>query len=508
MQTATTIDALALYDKYQGELAELALPRIEKDLSEKQLRQYVEAAWHVVEPANPFVSGWHIDAVCEHLQAISEGDIHRLIINVPPRHTKSLTVSVFWPTWEWGPRNHPELRQLYSSYAESLSIRDNRKSRNIIMSPWYQGQWGNRFKLVGDQNEKKRFENDKTGFRIATTVRSLGTGEGGDRVVVDDPHNVREVESTAKRIETLLWWDESMSTRTGADPATTAFLIIMQRSAHNDLSGHVIAKETGYELLCLPARYEGKSRIVTSLGIADPRRKFGELLWEERYPEEQQAKIEKDLNSAYAVAGQMQQRPAPRTGGKFNILDFDILDADKFDRSEIVSSIRYWDKAGTQDAGAYTAGVLMHKVKHKILGADGNVFDTEDRFVVEDMVRGRWEAPEREKRISLAMKIDGKKVRVWVEQEPGSGGKESAQATQRRNPGFTIKREPVTGNKEVRAEPWETAVDAKTVSLIAGTWIKPYLDEHEIWPNGFKDQIDASSGAYNKLTSYRPIYAA
>jgi len=504
MPAKATIDTEALYTKYEGMLAQMTLTRVNKELSEKSLREYVAAAWHILEPSNPFVSGWHIDAICDHLQAISDGDLLRLIINLPPRHTKSLVVSGFWPSWEWGPNDHPEIRWLYSSYAEALSIRDSRNTRNIIQSPWYQEQWGDRFMLLGDQNEKKRFDNDKTGFRIATTVRGLGTGEGGDRIVCDDAHNIREVESTAKRVETLLWWDESMSTRTGADPAKTAFVICMQRSHHQDLSGHQLAKDTGYEHLCLPARYEGKNRIFTSLGIPDPRKEVGELLWPGRYPEKEQDKVEKDLNSAYAVGGQMQQDPKPRSGGPFNILDFEVIDS--FDRSEIVRSVRYWDKAGTKDGGTHTAGVLMHNTRHDTKDENGNVIESEELFVVEHVERGQWEAPQREKRISLTMKADGKKVTVWVEQEPGSGGKESAQATQRRNPGYHIKREPVTGSKEVRAEPWETAVEAKSVRLVSGPWVKPFLDEHELWPNGATDQIDAAGGGYNKLTGGGTIY--
>ena len=191
-----------LIEEYAGLLAGVSLNAIDTELAEKSLREYVELAWHILEPSNPFKPGWHIDAICDHLQAVSMGQIHRLIINIPPRHMKSLAVCVFWMTWEWGPANKPENRWLYSSYADTLSIRDSRKSRIIIQSPWYQAQWGDRFKLVGDQNEKKRFENDKMGYRIATTIRGVGTGEGGDRIVVDDPHNVKEGESENRRWNT------------------------------------------------------------------------------------------------------------------------------------------------------------------------------------------------------------------------------------------------------------------------------------------------------------------
>src|SRR5437763_599645 len=131
---------------------------IERKLAERNLRDFVRLAWHVVEPAMPFVEGWHIDAIAEHLQAISRGQIRNLLMNVPPRHMKSLLVSVFWPCWEW--LRWPERRWLFSSYAATLTIRDSVKCRRLIESPYYQHNWGDRFALTGDQNSKVRFEND------------------------------------------------------------------------------------------------------------------------------------------------------------------------------------------------------------------------------------------------------------------------------------------------------------------------------------------------------------
>ncbi len=500
----------SLYDNNQLAMSAINRSGVDQELAERHLREYVEQAWHVLEPANKFVPGWHIDAKCEHLQAVSEGQIKRLIINEPPRHMKSLSVAAFWPSWEWGPNNHPQKRYLFSSYADALAIRDSRKCRNLIQSPWYQRYWSDRFQLTGDQNAKQRFENDHQGYRIATTVRGVGTGEGGDVICVDDPHNVREVESLTKRVEALLWWDESMSTR-GDNPDTVAFIIIMQRSHDKDLSGHVLAKETGYEHLCMPGRYEGENRIVTSLGKPDPRKEVGELLWPERYNAKAMDKLEKDLNSSYAVAGQIQQRPVPREGGGFNINDFELVKS--FDRSQIVQSIRYWDKAGSLKSvpGAkFTAGVLMHKLQEEITDEDDHIIDDpEESFVIEHVEHGQWEAPEREKRIKQTAVVDGHSVVIWVEQEPGSGGKESAQATQRKNPGYTVEVDKVTGDKDTRAEPYQTQVEAHNVRLIEGPWVRNFLDEHEIWPNGtFKDQVDAAGGAMNKLTGEGKIFVA
>src|SRR5437763_6486498 len=133
------------------------LDDIDRELATRRLRDFVLQAWAVLEPSTPFVQGWHIDAIVEHLEAVTNGQIRNLLINVPPRHMKSLLVSVFWPAWEW--LRWPERRWLYSSYAASLSIRDSIKCRRLIESPWYQQRWRDRFALTSDQNTKGRFEN-------------------------------------------------------------------------------------------------------------------------------------------------------------------------------------------------------------------------------------------------------------------------------------------------------------------------------------------------------------
>ena len=150
-------------------------------LAEMSLIEFAKQAWHVVEPKTPFIDGWHLHAICEHLEAVSAGQIKNLLINIPPRFMKSLAVCVFFPAWEW--IQNPSLRYLISSYAEQLSKRDSVKTRRLVQSLWYQARWGDRFQISSDQNEKMRFENDKSGYRIATSVNGMGTGEGGDRII-------------------------------------------------------------------------------------------------------------------------------------------------------------------------------------------------------------------------------------------------------------------------------------------------------------------------------------
>src|ERR1051325_1017185 len=173
---------------------------IDCELATRRLGEFVRQAWTVVEPATPFVPGWHIDAIIEHLDAVACGQIRSLLINVPPRHMKSLLVSVFWPAWEW--LRWPERRWLFSSYAATLSIRDSVKCRRLIESPWYQAGRADRFALTSDQNTKGRFDNNRSGYRLSTSVGGAATGEGGDRIVCDDPNNVNEVESDSVRKST------------------------------------------------------------------------------------------------------------------------------------------------------------------------------------------------------------------------------------------------------------------------------------------------------------------
>jgi predicted phage terminase large subunit-like protein len=285
---------------------------------EERLIDFVKGGWKYIDPA-PFKEGWHLEAIAEHLQAVTDGDIRRLVINVPPRTSKSSLVSVAWPAWTWaqsqeGPLAGAQVQFLFASYAQSLSLRDSVKSRRLISSPWYQQRWGSRFVMTGDVNTKGRFENDKGGYRLATSVGGALTGEGGAVIVVDDPHNALEVESEAIRESTLQWWDESLSTRLN-DPVTGAYVIIMQRLYEDDLTGHILSKNEGeWVHLMLPMRYEPARHCHTLIGFDDPRTDDGELLWRDRFPEEEVVSLEKRLGP-FASAGQLQQMPTPRGGG-------------------------------------------------------------------------------------------------------------------------------------------------------------------------------------------------
>lgn len=299
---------------------DLSLMELDRVDYEESLYEFLKDGWRWIDPS-PFADGWALEAVAEHLEAVARGDIKNLIINIPPRMGKSSITSVAFPAWVWAqrrvsPTSGPNVQFLHASYDQKLSLRDSVKCRRLIDSPWYQGLWGDRFNLVGDQNTKFRFDNDKNGSRLSTSVGSALTGEGGSIIVVDDPNAAMEAANAASIEATNEWWDIALSTRLN-DARTGAFVVIQQRLGEGDLTGHILSTSSGdWTHLCLPMRYDSSRSFVTSIGWSDPRTEDGELLDPSRFGEDQVKQLEAKLGP-WASAGQLQQAPAPRGGGIF-----------------------------------------------------------------------------------------------------------------------------------------------------------------------------------------------
>lgn len=465
-----------------------ALDELRRELAERSLAEFIRLGWRYIDPAK-YISNWHIDAIAEHLEAVSRGYIRRLIINIPPRHMKSLSVSVAWPAWTWAQATDPDLplmgpgvQWLSLAYAQSLSVRDNVKCRRLIESPWYREYWGERFALTGDQNTKVKFENDQQGYRIASSVDGTATGEGGSIVTIDDPISAKDIISEKKRGEVITWWDETMSTRLN-DPKTGAYVITMQRLHERDLTGHILGRSDDYTVLCLPARYEPDHPHVYDM---DPRTTPGELLWPERMGETEIAKLEIALGS-YASAGQLQQRPAPRDGGMFKRRWFEIVAAAPAGGRKV----RKWDLAGTvEEAGKdpdWTVGTLMSR-------------DAAGFFWIENIIRFRGSPHEVEQAIINTAKADGTSVTVGLSQDPGQAGKFQVRHLISKLAGFNVKSEPETGSKEVRATPFAAQCEAGNVKVVKGDWNDAFFDEAEAFPNAaHDDQVDAGAGAFALL---------
>lgn len=297
--------------------ADEALLEISKAECQESLAEFIRQAWHVIEPGQPYIHGWHIDVLCAHLEAITDGEeiggkpYNRLLVNIPPGTMKSLAVSVFWPAWEWGPCEMPEMRYVCASHSQDLAIRDNLRMRRLITSEWYQARWPH-VKMTKDQSQKTKFENTATGFRQAAAAGSI-TGSRGDRVIIDDPHSVEGAISDQMRETTNQWFTEAVPTRLN-NPMSSAIVVVMQRLHEDDVSGIILDRNLGYDHLMLPMRYDPLRAAPTALGIIDPRTEDGELLFPQRFPP---SVVERDerIMGPYAVAGQFQQEPSPRGGG-------------------------------------------------------------------------------------------------------------------------------------------------------------------------------------------------
>jgi predicted phage terminase large subunit-like protein len=353
-------------------LTQSDLLAVERELCSRSLAAFAKRAWPILEPSTPLKWGWALDAICEHLEAVTSGHIRRLLMNVPPGSMKSLLTGVIWPAWEWGPRDLQEYRFLGTAHKQDLAVRDNLKCRRLIQSSWYQERWP--IELTGDQNAKTKFENTRTGFRESMAFESM-TGSRGDRVIIDDPHSVDDANSIARLRGGITTFREALPSRVNNE--NSAIVIIMQRLNEGDVSS--VALELGYEHLCIPMRYEPNNRRPTAIGWIDPRTIEGDLMFPERFPAEQVEELEKSLGS-YAVAGQLQQRPAPLGGGIFKNEWWQIVEA----APPILWRAIYAD----------TAQKTKEQNDYSVLQCWGR--SVNGQAVLLDMVRGKWEAPELE----------------------------------------------------------------------------------------------------------------
>jgi predicted phage terminase large subunit-like protein len=361
------------------------LKAIQKQKCENSLSYFIQKAWEIIEPGQPYIHNWHVDFICAHLEAITNGSLkddgsayNRLLINVPPGFTKSLLVAVFWPAWEWGPRNKPHMRYVCASHTQDLAVRDGLRMRRLIQSEWYQSNWGDRVALTGDQNQKIKFENTATGFRQATAAGSI-TGARGDRVVIDDPISVEGAASDAIRASTNEWFLEAVPTRLN-NPKTSAIVVIMQRLHEEDISGIILEKELGYDHIMLPMRFDPSRAQPTQLGFEDPREEEGELLFPGRFPIEVVERDETSLGP-YAAAGQFQQSPEPRGGGIIKRDYWQLWEEDVFPPMNfIVASLdtAYTEKTENDPSALTVWGVFTQDVvaqPTRKVARDGTLYD-------------------------------------------------------------------------------------------------------------------------------------
>lgn len=296
--------------------ARAQLAEIERWDCEQSLATFVQHAWPHMDPAELDWS-WHLDAMCQHLEAVADGDIKRLIINVPPRSSKTSIATICFLPWIWsqrskGPNSGPHVSALYISYNESLSMEHNVAARRLVKSEWYQSLWGSRFTLLDDADTKSSFQNDKGGKRFIASIGSRVTGKGADIIVYDDPNATNDAESEAVLKTTNDFHDNTVRSRLN-NKKFGAIICIQQRVAEQDLTGHLLERYPGeYDHFMVPMEFEPDRSFPTSIGWQDPRTEEGELLWPERFDEDFVASEKKN---PWVYSAQYLQRPAPRGGG-------------------------------------------------------------------------------------------------------------------------------------------------------------------------------------------------
>lgn len=498
----------------------LRMPHLVKaEKCRRDFYYFVEEFFEVV-CQQEIVWNWHMKFLCSEMQEMAWRAIKKLpkkadmIINVPPGSTKSTICSVMFPAWVWSTYTtksfkagensfiHKTVRGFSSSficasYSSPISINLAQKCLDVISSEKYKLY----FPELAIRAEKgarqsfqiSRFDNTSNtwtngGERFTTSVGGSATGMHGDFIIIDDPLNPKEAASDAGIKSANTWMTETIPTRKTSKEATPTVLI-MQRLHQNDPTGFLLEKrpKTIYHIK-LPSEAKDENDVKPKElfkfyknGLLDPIRGSRFVL----------KNMMKDLGQ-YAFHAQFQQEPTPPAGGMFQVNKF--VKVSSLDGLEIKQIIRYWDKAGTEGGdGAFTAGVKMAMLR------DG-------RFIVLDVRRERFGADRREKMIREVALSDGRRVHIWFEQEGGSGGKESAEHSIRNLSGFVAKAESVSGDKIFRADPFSVQVNNGNVLILEASWNQEFIEEFRFFPySRYKDQVDASAGAFNKLALKKRI---
>lgn len=437
----------------------------------------------------PLVSGnknpEHIHYIAEKIQKaiespLLESDKNKLlIISIPPRHGKTELISKHFPAWILG--NYPEKRIILSSYGAELAESNSDTAKSIFE------QWGPLLWNVhpGEIFKRSAWNTDKKGGVRAAGIGGPITGFGADLFIIDDYiKDHEEAESEVQREKVWNWWQSVASTR--LHPGAVV-IILATRWHYDDLIGRLLdQKENEKEEFPFELEYINLPALAQENDLLD--RETGKALWPWRFNENRLQNIKKTSGS-YWWSALYGGSPTPREGLMFKCENFEIVN--EVPKNKIIKSVRYWDKAGTQDGGACTAGILMH-------------FLSNGRFLISDVTKGQWSSGNREKKIKQTAKIDGYDVIQYFEQEPGSGGKESAENTVRNLRGYRAHADKVTGSKELRADPYSAQVEIGNVQVLRRPWTRVFIEEHRTFPKGkFRDQVDAAAGAFNKLVGKR-----
>lgn len=487
-------------DKDQLLRAAIANPlAVTRELCKRDLSEFIKYFWLVLSH-EPLVWNWHLSYICDTLMQIAKNVSENIpqesytIINVPPVTTKTMSCSIMFPVWCW--TNWPWMKFICASYGSQLSLTIADKSRDLIRSKTFHSVFPD-LMIKEDKDTKAHYRLqylDKDGIRhlggdrYSTSVGGTLTGFHGHILIVDDPLKPDEAASTLTLETTNNWISQTLSTRK-VDVKITPTILIMQRLHQNDPSGYMLEREKNIRHICLPGEIIRFAKYVRPVELIE--KYVDGMLDLNRLSMEALAKHEVGLGQ-YGYANQIGQNPAPPGGGMFKVDNFSIINEPPT-KSHIIMTVRYWDKAGSAGKGAYTAGVKACRL-------------ADNKIIIMDVKRGQWATEERERIIRQTAEADGNDVIVYHEQEPGSGGKDSAQATIRNLIGFTSYADRPTGDKTFRADPYSVQVNNGNVMLLRGDWNHEFIEEHRFFPFGrFKDQVDAMSGAMARLAAKRLV---
>lgn len=444
--------------------------------------EFLKEFWDTIIPEKP-IWNWHVELLCDEYQEMAERVFlglpkeYDLVVNISPGTTKSTICSVAFPAWTW--TRMPTARHICGSHTESLVLDLSRKCRDIVRSEKYRRCFPE-IELRDDQDTKGQWMNTLGGERFSCTVGGkTPMGHHAHFIGIDDPIDPQKAVSDVELKTASDWMDSTLPSRK-VDKMVTPTALVMQRLAEADPSGMMLERK-GVRHICIPAELteDVKPEYLRGKyvdGLMDPI----------RLPR-------KVLDEAYAIGeyhygGQYLQSPVPRGGGMFKTGRLRYGSPPPL--KEFLKLVRYWDKAGTAGGGAFTVGILigLHK--------DGKVW-------ILDVIRFQEDSGMREKIIMKTAEDDGHRVIIGIEQEPGSGGKESAENTVKMLRGWIVKVNKPSGSegsKILRADPLSVQVNNGHVWLTTAEWNKVYVNEMKFFPRSrYKDQIDASSGGFSLL---------
>lgn len=460
---------------------------LDRELGARSMFDFIDLAWHLVEPGTPYKANWHIEAICEHLEAVLSGQVKTLVISIPPGCMKSLTCSVFFGPAAW--IKYPQAKIINASFSEPNMKRDALRSRNIIDSRFYQERWGDKFKKREDSWTLKRFDNDKGGFRYYATVEGAVTGEHGHVHVIDDP--IKAAEGQNPNSEALItcidWFTGTMSTRF-ASGFVNATVLIMQRLSQMDLAGYVLSKELDATHLMLPQLYDSKRKCTTSIGFSDPRTEEGELLFPQVQNEERVEKLRRDLG-VRGFEAQEQQNPLPEDG---NLIK-KAWTQHRYKQGDIPRNARYiqsWDCAFEgKETSDYVVG--------QVWAMSGS------RMYLVDQLREKLDFVETKKAIK-AMSKKWPKAYTKIIEKKANGA--AVIASLKRTIGGIVEYNP-TESKGARLFSVSDAWEAGDVWLPRDEdkpWVEITVAEHTGFPNAsYDDTVDAAVQAIKHFRDSR-----